>query len=249
MKHILLSGKGLSIGVIGSMFAIMTFSFALTREVSLSEEYEKGMSKEISNSKVSACGLYESIRLDSMGLSRQAFESALEGFFKLKDSGALFCDDHITVIDFSLPSVHKRLFLIDLKEGRLVLNTYVAHGQGSGWNLARNFSNRPSSYQSSLGFFRTADTYQGKQGYSLKLEGLEKGINHLADERAIVLHGASYVSERYIRKRGILGRSQGCPAVPESCHRMLIDLIKEGQCLFIYAPDKQYLSRSRILNA
>lgn len=195
----------------------------------------------------SACQLYDDIRLDSKGLSREAFDFALEGYYKLRAQNAIFCDDNITVIDFSLPSVQKRLFVIDLKQGRLLMNTYVAHGQGSGRNIAKYFSNRPSSFQSSLGFYRTAETYQGKHGYSLRLEGLEQGINHLADDRAIVLHGAPYVSEQFIRRKGMLGRSQGCPAVPESCHRLIIDLIKDGNCLFIYAPDPGYVSRSSLL--
>jgi len=242
------SSRSVAFRILLCLMTVLTASYAFNRAEPMPYAEEKRLDEVMAGSREKARVLYDAIGLDSLGLSRPAFQSALEGYFKLKDSGIIFSDEHITVIDFSLPSTRKRLFLIDLKEEKLILSTYVAHGQGSGLEFAKKFSNRPASYQSSLGFFRTAETYQGKHGYSLKLEGLEEGINHLADERSIVLHGASYVSERYIRMRGMLGRSQGCPAVPESCHRILIDQIKEGQCFFIYAPDHNYLSLSRILH-
>jgi hypothetical protein len=129
-----------------------------------------------------------------------------------------------------------------------MFNTYVAHGVNSGLEFANRFSNIPSSLQSSLGFYQTWETYTGKHGYSLQLNGLESGINDNASQRAIVIHGAPYVSESFIRSNGYLGRSWGCPAIPEPIVKPLIDRIKNHTCIFIYANDKKYLHQSPILN-
>jgi hypothetical protein len=123
----------------------------------------------------------------------------------------------------------------------------VAHGRNSGEEFARFFSNVPNSNQSSLGFYLTGNTYQGKHGLSLKLKGIEQGINHFAEERAIVLHGADYVSESFIKKHGRLGRSQGCPAVSQELSKPIIEKIKEGSCLFIYSPDSKYFKSTRLI--
>ena len=131
----------------------------------------------------------------------------------------------------------------------MLFNTYVAHGQNSGKEFANRFSNAPESFQSSLGFYETSETYQGKNGYSMHLTGLEKGINDKADQRAIVMHGAPYVSENYIHSQGYIGRSWGCPAVPEKHNKPIIDRIKNGTCLFIYAGNKTYSRKSKILNS
>lgn len=196
----------------------------------------------------SSPGLYDSLRLNILGLSRKAYELALEGMENLLACGRIENGDLISIVDFSRPSDQKRLFVIDLQKRKLLFNTYVAHGQGSGTLYAKCFSNKPSSFQSSLGFYETSDTYYGKHGYSMKLEGLEKGINHLAEQRAIVMHAAPYVNENYIRSKGFPGRSQGCPALPEKINKPIIEKIKNGTCLFIFGPDHQYLRLSPVLN-
>jgi hypothetical protein len=153
-------------------------------------------------------------------------------------------DTIITIIDFSRPSYARRCFVINLAARRVLYNTFVAHGRNSGKNYARTFSNIPGSRQSSLGFFRTSDTYMGSNGYSIKLDGLEKNINHLARKREIVMHGADYVSQDFIAENGRLGRSWGCPAFPRELNRAIIDTIKDGSCVYIYADDQFYLENS-----
>jgi hypothetical protein len=192
--------------------------------------------------------VYDSLQLDMQGLSRNAFELAIRGMEKLIQSGFPLKDNIISIADFSQPSTEKRLYVIDLNDYSLLYRTYVAHGRNSGTVEAQQFSNRVSSYKSSLGFYVTGNTYRGKHGYSLRLEGLEKGINDNAGKRAIVVHGADYVAESAIRSLGYLGRSQGCPAIPEELHRPIINEIKDGTCLFIYKDTYQYLSSSRLLN-
>ncbi len=153
----------------------------------------------------------------------------------------------LAVIDYSLPSTEPRLWVFDLVRKRLLFKELVSHGRGSGDAVAHAFSNEPESHQSSLGLFRTLDSYYGRNGYSLRLQGLEPGINDLAYERAIVIHGADYVSESFIERTGRLGRSFGCPAVrPEVTHR-LIDVLKDDQYLFAYYPDQKWLQRSAFL--
>ena len=193
--------------------------------------------------------LYEKLNLESLGLSSQAYFHAIIGFEKMQNAGK-FCGQHLlSIIDFTKPSSQKRLFVIDLQEEKILFNTYVAHGQNSGNLYAVKFSNKPSSFQSSLGFYETNDTYLGKHGYSLHLNGLEKGINDKADERAIVIHGAAYVSEGIINMQGYIGRSWGCPAIPEKLSKPIIDKIKEGTCLFIFANDNQYLEHSQVFKS
>ena len=196
-----------------------------------------------------AAVIYDSLHLNNLGLSEQAFNCAVKGYDYLKMSGKIMNDHVISIVDFTKPSNLKRLFVIDLERCKVLFNTYVAHGQGSGKEFANSFSNKPESFQSSLGFYITSGTYMGKNGYSLHLEGLENGINDKADERAIVMHGAPYVSEDYIRMQGYCGRSWGCPAVPERLSKPIIEKIKNGSCLFIYGKNKQYLQKSRILNS
>ena len=196
-----------------------------------------------------ANALYDSMQLDLMGLSKQTFDYAMKGFNSLLRSGKLENENIISIVDFSLPSYKKRLFVIDLSLAKVVFNTYVAHGVNSGAAMASEFSNKPESNKSSLGFYETLNTYLGGHGYSLRLEGLEKGINDNANRRDIVIHGAGYVNEDLIRSQGYIGRSWGCPALPEQLYKPIINKIKDGTCLFIYSPDKSYLSKSRIINS
>ncbi len=193
--------------------------------------------------------LYDSMHLDLMGLSKQTFDYAMKGFNNLLRLGKLDNENIISIVDFSLPSYKKRLFVIDLSLAKVVFNTYVAHGVNSGAAMASEFSNKPESNKSSLGFYETLNTYLGGHGYSLRLEGLEKGINDNANRRDIVIHGADYVNEDLIRSQGYIGRSWGCPALPENLYKPIINKIKDGTCLFIYSPNKYYLSKSRIINA
>lgn len=152
----------------------------------------------------------------------------------------------LAVIDFSKPSTEHRLWVFDLETRELTLTDYVAHGQGSGGINTTDFSNRPGSHQTSLGMFRTSETYVGRNGYSLRLDGLEPGFNDRARDRAIVMHGADYVSEGAIKRLGRLGRSWGCPAVRADIARTLIDDIKNGQYLFAYYPDPDWLHKSAL---
>jgi hypothetical protein len=196
-----------------------------------------------------AAALYDSMDLDLMGLSRTAYNHAIKGFNYLAQTGK-FANDHIiSIVDFSLPSSRKRLFVIDLEQAKVLFNTYVAHGAKSGAAMATQFSNTPESNKSSLGFYETLQTYSGGHGYSLRLEGLERGINDNANSRAIVIHPAAYVSESLIRSQGYIGRSWGCPALPEHLSKPIINTIKGGTCLFLFSPDKNYLAKSKIINA
>ncbi|MEO5893409.1 MAG: murein L,D-transpeptidase catalytic domain family protein [Ferruginibacter sp.] len=193
--------------------------------------------------------LYDSLRLNSFGLGRQVFDYAMKGFNFMKEMGTLTNDQVISIVDFSKPSSQKRLFVIDLKNYKILFNTYVAHGVQSGKEFASQFSNIPESNKSSLGFYETMGTYMGGNGYSLRLQGLESGINDNANKRDIVIHGAGYVDERLIRSQGYIGRSWGCPSVPQRLHKSIIDKIKNGTCLFIFSPDMKYLTHSKILNS
>jgi len=153
----------------------------------------------------------------------------------------------LAVIDYSRPSLLPRLWVFDLAAGRLLYEEVVAHGQGSGDNMATRFSNLDGSHQSSLGLFVTADTYTGKNGYSLRMRGLEPGVNDAAMARAIVMHGAPYVDPTQGQRMGRLGRSWGCPAVRSAVAKPMIDLLKGGQFVFSYYPDQAWLARSALL--
>jgi hypothetical protein len=155
----------------------------------------------------------------------------------------------LTVIDYSRPSTKPRLWVVDLTTGDVLFEELVAHGQGSGDNLATKFSDTPDSHQSSLGLFVTEETYTGKHGYSLRLAGLEDGVNSRARERAIVVHGAPYVSPGTVSTLGRLGRSWGCPALADAVARRVIDTIKDGSLIFSYYPDQEWLSGSKFLSS
>ncbi len=191
--------------------------------------------------------IYDSLNLEALGLRKDVFDCALKGYDNLRQKGRLQKNEIISIADLSKSSCKKRLFIIDLKHYKLLFNTYVAHGMNSGQEYARQFSNAPESYKSSLGFYETATTYNGKNGYSLHLVGMERGINDNAYSRDIVIHGAGYVDENLIRAQGYIGRSQGCPAVPEKLHKKIIDKIKGGSCLFIFGDARNYFRRSALL--
>lgn len=180
------------------------------------------------------------------GLPDHTLELALRAWSKAFNEG-LTRSSVLTVIDYSRPSTEKRLWVFDLAQGSVLFHELVAHGSGTGANVARAFSNRPGSNQSSFGTFLTGPTYQGKHGLSLRLKGLEKGVNHLAEARAIVVHGAAYVSESVVRAMGRLGRSQGCPAVREAISGEIIKTIKGGTVLFSYYHNPEWESKSPFL--
>ena len=175
--------------------------------------------------------------LDLRGLSPQALAAALDAVTCARAHGIAGRDDLLTLIDYSLPSTEPRLWVLDLAHGKVLFHELVAHGQGSGENRATRFSNSEGSLQTSLGLFKTAGTYEGKNGYSLKLEGLDPGINDRALERKIVMHGAWYVSPEQIQRYGRLGRSWGCPALSQASAHPVIDTIKGGSFVFAYAAD------------
>ena len=184
--------------------------------------------------------LYERLKLNKLGLSMQALEYAYK---YLLHKGELDNPNILTICDFSQSSFRKRMYVIDIKRQKVLINTYVAHGRNSGGEYATAFSNRPESLQSSLGFYITERTYKGKHGTSLRIDGLEPGFNDRAEDRAIVVHGAPYVGH------SLSGRSWGCPAVPQNQIRKVIGTIKNGSCFFIYHPSNKYLHGSRILNS
>ena len=159
-------------------------------------------------------------------------------------SGEAGAGDKLAVIDYSMPSTAKRLWVFDLARGELLYHEHVTHGQGSGDNYARRFSNIEGSFQTSLGLYRTAETYMGANGYSLRMDGLDRGYNDAARPRAIVIHGAWYAEPELIAKQGRLGRSQGCPALRQGIARQVIDTLKDEQLVFAYADDAGWLQGS-----
>lgn len=178
--------------------------------------------------------------------SKEVFNLAILGWNKMKGN---LKSKVLTVIDFSLPSTAKRMWIIDPEKGEILLNSVVSHGRNSGDLMAKSFSNQPESFKSSLGFYKTAETYSGKHGYSLRLDGLEKGFNDQARDRAIVIHGADYAREEFAKSVGRLGRSLGCPALPSELSAKAIDLIKDGSLLFIFGKDENYISKSSLIKA
>lgn len=180
-------------------------------------------------------------------IDRTALTLALNARDCAVRSGAASASQRLALIDYSLPSTQRRLWVFDLSQARLLYTEFVAHGRGSGENFATAFSNRDGSHQSSLGLFLTADTYIGGNGYSLRMDGLEPGINDQARARAIVMHGARYVDPALASQQGRLGRSYGCPALRPAVAHQMIDTLKQGQLLFAYYPDPDWLARSRWL--
>jgi hypothetical protein len=192
--------------------------------------------------------LYNNLNLAGLGLSKEAFDYGMKGFDYLRSTGKVNNDNIISIVDFSLPSSKKRLFVIDLKNNKVLFNTYVSHGRNSGREMAQEFSNAPESYKSSLGFYVTGSTYNGKHGYSMQLNGEEAGFNDNALSRAIVMHSAEYVGESIAKMQGYIGRSLGCPALSPDMYKPVIEKIKGGSCLFLFSPNKYYLSHSKIIN-
>lgn len=188
-------------------------------------------------------------KLNIEGPRPQVVDLALSAASCAIRSGMVDQPKTLTIIDYSKSSTERRLWVMDFADGSMLRHELVAHGQGSGGDVANVFSNTPDSHQSSLGLFVTADTYVGKNGYSLRLDGLDTGFNDRARERAIVIHGAPYVSERVAKAQGRLGRSWGCPALGDDVARDVIEEIKGGNLVFAYYPDQSWLNGSPLLRA
>lgn len=190
--------------------------------------------------------LYE--KINEKELDFDAFKYALKGYLNLQNDNDLINSKYLTIIDMSVSANDERFFIINMETFELEHKSLVAHGRNSGSKTATKFSNVVNSHQSSLGFYKTAETYFGKHGFSLRLDGLEFS-NSNARDRAIVIHQADYVSYDYIKRNGRLGRSYGCPSLPEEDYKTIINKIKEGSCLFIYYPKNSYLEKSKLLNS
>ena len=186
--------------------------------------------------------------LDDPDLEYEPFEKALKGYLKLQQEGQIANDSYLTVIDMSISANRNRFFLIDVENKKIIHKSIVAHGRNSGGEYAKYFSNKIGSFKSSIGFYRTAETYQGKHGLSLRLDGLEYS-NSNASKRAIVIHSADYVSSVFIQKNGRLGRSLGCPSFPQKNYDQIVHKIKNGSLLFIYYPEDNYLKNSTLANS
>ena len=198
--------------------------------------------------KAVANDVYTLINLEKKGLSRDAYDLALKGYNNLLKKNLIRNKNIISIIDFSKPSSQKRLYVIDMKRKKLLFQSLVAHGRNSGLEYATSFSNEEDSHKSSIGFYVTLNTYTGDCGYALKLRGCDRGFNDNAYDRAIVIHGSKYVTDDFLNSNGFLGRSWGCPALPEKISKKIIDVIKNGSCLFLYHPTKKYLLTSPVLN-
>jgi len=234
-----------------SFFLILTsFNNATSKgsktETSL-ENIGENVIAENTSSAMSAL-LYEKLDLANAGLSEEALSSAVKGYEKLLEEGVLGNTKYLTIVDLSQSSRKKRFYLLDLENNKLAMNTFVAHGKNSGVDNAVEFSNTPESEASSLGFYVTKDTYSGKHGLSLKLVGMEDGFNDNAESRSIVVHGANYVNPSRVNS-AYMGRSQGCPALPQAVAPKVIKMIKGGSAIFVYHPTEKYLKSSKILNS
>jgi hypothetical protein len=191
--------------------------------------------------------LYSDLKLQNLGISKEAINYAVKGYQKLVDSGLVKNSQYLTIADLSQSSRNKRFYILDMQNDKLVWNTYVAHGRNSGVDMAKSFSNDLNSNKSSLGFYVTESTYTGKHGLSLRINGLERGFNDNAEARGVVVHGAPYVNGGRV-KSDYMGRSQGCPALPENEYAQVINIIKDGSVLFVYSPEADYLQSSSLLN-
>lgn len=231
------------------LLLILSFSpskllFSETKKVE-----ETGIAKVMETSSVTnEETIYNSLNSNQFALPKlESFTEALKGFYLLKEKG-LISKNILTLIDFSMSSNSKRLWVIDLTTNTILYNSLVAHGRNTGNEFANSFSNSAESYKSSLGFYATGEIYSGKHGKSLKLDGLEKGINSNARERAVVIHGAEYVSNSFIQNNKRLGRSLGCPAIPLELTDKIIQTIKDKSCLFIYYPSATYKIASKLVS-
>lgn len=239
------------------LFASMAFfgNVVGSNTLPTSNDYTNVIEKTVDNTvdseeysfESTAKSLYSSLELNHYNApARAVYTAALKGYYKMLETGKIK-NEKLTIVDFSLSSAKPRLWVIDMKENAVLLQSLVAHGKKTGEEYATTFSNRVNSHMSSLGFYTTGETYNGRNGFSLRLDGLEAGINDKARERAIVIHGADYASPDLVRAQGKLGRSYGCPAVPVEVNDDLIEMIKDKSLLFIYYPSNQYELKSKFV--
>ncbi len=213
-------------------FTLLTFLFVVFTAFGFTNNTDTLNSKE----------LYKEIGLEKE-IEFNVFDKALKGYEKIGDKKK----NLLTIIDFTKPSTEERFYVVDMSQKKVLVKSVVSHGKNSGGNMATSFSNTMGSYKSSLGFYLTEETYFGKNGYSLNLEGLEKGINDKARERRIVVHGADYANPSVAKSQGRLGRSLGCPALPKNITKSTIDTIKDGSVMFINGADSTYESKSEYI--
>gem|GEM_PF-111536 len=226
---------------------IMTASTGQTVHAENNNEAEVSITATKTNQYIQQ--IYKQISFPENGkLNYAVFEKAMMGYLNLREAGKLDRSNILSICDFSLSANVKRLWIIDVAQRKVLVHSLVSHGQGSGEEFANRFSNIPESHQSSLGFYVTGDIYTGDNGMSMRLYGMDAGYNSNAYERAIVVHGADYVSESFIQGNKRLGRSYGCPAVPQPLAGKVINTIHDGSCMFIYYPHKKYLASSYWLN-
>lgn len=231
-------------GIILAVIAILTLSWVPVNPIDVDTKTEEIL--VLSPNMVleqQASTIYQEGKLEESGLSFEVFEKAYIGYLNLQEGNKMSSDSHIlSIADFNQSSKKKRLWIVDVKNPDLILNTWVSHGRGSGGEMATSFSNTNNSHQSSLGFYLTGEVYRGKHGRSLRLDGMDSGFNDNARQRAIVMHGANYVSQSAINSLNRLGLSHGCPAVPVELTDEIIDIIKDKTVLYIHADYPQYQS-------
>lgn len=246
---ILAFNETMKIKTLSLLFAVSTLSYASPPcggTVSCADDLSSVASSQGTSSSDRGITLRTNA-FENQGLRSEVLELALSAYETAWENGDT-TKRIITVIDFSMPSSEKRMWVIDLTDNTLLFRELVAHGSGSGANRASSFSNVEDSHQSSIGLLKTAETYTGKHGYSLKLDGLEPGWNSNARDRYIVVHAANYVSEEFVARNGRLGRSWGCPALRNEISKEVIDTIKGGSLMFAYYPDQRWLNNSEYLN-
>ncbi|CAL65400.1 murein L,D-transpeptidase catalytic domain family protein [Christiangramia forsetii] len=238
-----------------TVVGVLIFSFAFSSTTEINNSKESKVAPELSNEievkkslKEKIADLYETFSVKNSTMPNlSVFEKAISGYNKLDESGKV-SNPLLTVIDFNLSSKKKRMWILNMDTQEVVFNTYVAHGKNTGAEFAKNFSNKVNSHQSSLGFYVTGETYYGKNGLSLFIDGMEKGFNSKARERYVVIHGADYAEPDFIKRIGRLGRSYGCPAVPNKIAKELIHKIKGKSVVYIHKSDESYIQNSEFLN-
>ena len=219
--------------VFSLLFSVLLSTSSLSARVTGANSYDTPLPNGVSVNM-----LFSTLNTKKFNIPKiDCFAQAIDGFFRLKSKG-LVAKNMLTLIDFSLPSSAKRLWIIDMNTNTVLYNSVVSHGMNSGGEYANSFSNAQSSNKSSLGFYATGESYIGKNGFSMKLDGLEAGVNSNARARAVVVHGAYYANPEILNSQSYLGRSQGCPALPENISKKVINLIKGKSCLFIYHPSR-----------
>lgn len=242
-----------------TVFSVLTFSFAFTTTDDLKTKLTSSKTEAVLASipengknlsfEAKVANLYNEFSTNNISIpTMPVFSKAIKGYDQLEETGKVG-KKILTVIDFGLSSTKKRMWIMDMETKRVLFNTYVSHGKNTGGEFATKFSNTVNSLQSSLGFYVTAETYYGRNGLSLFIDGMEKGFNSNARKRYVVIHGADYAEPNFIDKIGRLGRSYGCPAVPNTIAKEVIDTIKEESVVYIHKNNKEYLEKSTLLNS